>query len=124
MNVTGVLASVGLLLSAVLGESLWFVIGAFFILRMGQAIRRPIYSQLKNDLIPSDVRATTLSLISVLDSAFDLIVFGLLSVIALKGLTGILLASSVVALIGTLTPIQRKVKGSSKIVTTSSTDFD
>ena len=124
MNVTGGLASLGLLLSALLGESLWFVIGAFFILRVGQAIRRPIYSQLKNDLIPSDVRATTLSLISVLDSAFDLILFGLLSVIALKGLTGILLASSVIALIGTLTPLQRKVKVSSKIAPTSSMDFD
>ncbi|WP_456275181.1 MFS transporter [Bacillus sp. AK128] len=109
MNITGSLAALGLLLSALLGESLWFVIGAFFILRMGQAIRRPIYSQLKNDLIPSEIRATTLSLISVLDSAFDLIIFGLLSVIALKGITGILLASSLIALIGTLTPIQTKM---------------
>ncbi|MBM7663484.1 MFS family permease [Bacillus mesophilus] len=111
MNVTGGLAAVGLLLSALLGELLWIVIGAFFILRMGQAIRRPIYSQLKNDLIPSEIRATTLSLISVLDSAFDLIIFGLLSLIALKGLTGILIASSVIALIGTITPIQIKNSG-------------
>jgi hypothetical protein len=91
MNVTGGLAALGLLLSAIFGESLWLVMGAFFVLRMGQVIRSPIYSQLKNDLIPSEIRATTLSLISVLDSAFDLIIFGLLSVIALKGLTGILI---------------------------------
>ncbi|MFE8700469.1 MFS transporter [Cytobacillus sp. FJAT-54145] len=106
MTLTGALAAIGLFLSAMMGESLWIIIGAFFVLRMGQAIRRPIYSQLKNDLIPSEIRATTLSLISVLDSAFDLIVFGLLSVVALKGLTGILIASSVIALIGTITPIQ------------------
>ncbi|WP_421385197.1 MFS transporter [Bacillus salacetis] len=108
MNLTGGLAALALFLSAVLRESLWIVLGAFFVLRLGQAMRGPIYSQLKNDLIPSDIRATTLSLISVLDSAFDLIVFGLLSAVAFKGITGILLASSLVALIGTLTPIKSK----------------
>jgi hypothetical protein len=46
----------------------------------------------------------------VLDSAFDLIIFGLLSVVAVKGVSGILLASSFIALIGTLTPLQKKVK--------------
>ncbi|WP_456270975.1 MFS transporter [Bacillus sp. AK031] len=108
MNVTGALAAIGLLLSALYGKSLWIVLGSFFVLRLGQAMRGPIYSQLKNDLIPSEIRATTLSLISVLDSAFDLIVFGLLSIVAFKGVTGILLASSFVALVGTLTPIQWK----------------
>ena len=108
MNVTGGLAALGLLLSALYEESLWIVLGAFFVLRLGQAMRGPIYSQLKNDLIPSKIRATTLSLISVLDSAFDLIVFGILSVVAYQGITGILLASSALALIGTLTPIKRK----------------
>jgi MFS family permease len=108
MNVTGAVAALALFLSAVYGESLWVVLGAFFLLRLGQAMRGPIYSQLKNDLIPSEIRATTLSLISVLDSAFDLVVFGLLSVIAFKGITGILVVSSIVALIGTLTPIHYK----------------
>lgn len=110
MGVTGGLAALGLFFSALFGESLWLVIGAFFVLRIGQAIRGPIYSQLKNDLIPSNIRATTLSLISVLDSAFDLFIFGLLSIAAMKGVNGILLASSFIALIGTLTPLQKKVK--------------
>ncbi|MFC5463469.1 MFS transporter [Lederbergia graminis] len=110
MSVTGVLAAFGLFLSALFGDSLWLVLGAFFVLRIGQALRRPIYSQLKNDLIPSDIRATTLSLLSVLDSAFDLVVFGILSFVAFNGLTGILLASSIFALIGTLTPIQIKAR--------------
>ncbi|MCT2535717.1 MFS transporter [Aquibacillus koreensis] len=110
MFVTGILSFIGLLLSALYGESLWLVLGAFFVLRIGQTIRRPIYSQLKNDLIPSEVRATTISLIAVLDSTFDLIVFGFLSLIAFNGLTSILLASSLIALVGTLTPIQMKKK--------------
>jgi MFS family permease len=106
MWVTGSLAAVGLFLSAMFCESLWIVIGAFFMIRFGQAIRHPIYSQLTNDLIPSPIRATTLSLISVLDSAFDLILFGLLSSIAFNGLNGILLACSVIALVGSLIPIK------------------
>lgn len=110
MTITGGLAAVGLCLSAMFGEILWLVIGAFFIIRISQSMRYPIYSQLSNDLIPSNIRATTLSLISVLDSAFDLVIFGLLSVIAINGLTHILIASSIIALIGTLIPIQRVKK--------------
>ncbi|MBB6452478.1 MFS family permease [Salirhabdus euzebyi] len=116
MFVTGILAAIGLFVSAVFGETLWIVLGAFFLLRIGQAMRGPIYSQLKNDLIPSEIRATTLSLISVLDSAFDLIVFGMLSLVAFDGLTGILIASSLIALAGTLTPIQRRVKREGQLV--------
>ncbi|MFS0864659.1 MFS transporter [Fredinandcohnia sp. 179-A 10B2 NHS] len=119
MSVTGGLAALGLFLSAIYGESIWIVIGAFFVLRLGQSIRGPIYSQLKNDLIPSDIRATTLSLLSVLDSAFDLIVFGLLTAAAFNGLTGLLIASSIVALLGTITPIKwrSKASGSEKDLT-------
>jgi MFS family permease len=107
MGITGWLAAVGLFLSAILGETLWVVLGAFFMIRIGQAMRYPIYSQLTNDLIPSHIRATTLSLISVLDSAFDLVIFGILSSIAFNGLNGILLACGAIALLGTLIPIQK-----------------
>jgi|GEM_PF-696910 len=107
MHLTGILTVLGLLLSAVFQQTLWMIIGAFFLLRFGQATRYPIYSQLSNDLIPSSVRATTISLLSVLDSAADLIVFGVLAIIAVKGLTDILLVSACVALIGMLFPIQR-----------------
>jgi MFS family permease len=107
MNITGGLAVLGLLVSAIYGETLWLVIGGFFIIRLSQTIRYPIYSQLTNDLIPSNIRATTLSLISVLDSAFDLVIFGLLMSVAVSGLTGILIASSFIALLGTITPIQK-----------------
>lgn len=108
MFVTGILAALGLFLSAIWGEMLWLVIGSFFVIRLGQTIRDPIYSQLSNDLIPSNVRATTLSLISVLDSALDLMIFGLLAVIALNNIKMILIVSSIIALAGTLIPIQKK----------------
>ncbi|GGE34521.1 hypothetical protein GCM10011391_11490 [Pullulanibacillus camelliae] len=107
MHLTGLLTVLGLFLSAVFQQTLGLILGAFFLLRIGQAMRYPIYSQWSNDLIPSSIRATTLSLLSVLDSAFDLIIFGSLSAIAIKGLTGILLASSGVALMGVLFLIKR-----------------
>jgi MFS family permease len=113
MNITGGLAVLGLVLSALFGQTLWIVLGAFFILKFVRAIRYPVYSQLSNDIIPSEVRATTISLLSILDSVCDLIVFGVISTIAIKGLTGILIGCAVLALIGTLLPfkaVKSKVK--------------
>ncbi|GIN87949.1 MFS transporter [Heyndrickxia sporothermodurans] len=108
MNMTGWLAVIGLLISAIFGEALWMIIGAFFVLRFVRAVRYPIYSQLSNDRIPSEVRATTISLLSILDSVFDLIVFGTLSIIASKGIIFIFIVCAIVATIGTLIPIKGK----------------
>lgn len=107
MNVTGFLAVGGLLLSALFEESLLMILGAFFILRFVRAIRYPIYTQLSNDLIPSQVRATTISLLSIVDSLLDLVVFGILSTVALSGYSNVLLGCAMIALIGTLLPIQK-----------------
>jgi MFS family permease len=109
MHATGLFAVAGLLLSAMLSQSLWVVIGAFFVLRYVRAIRYPIYSQLSNDLIPSGIRATTISLLSIVDSALDLLVFGILSVVALNGYEAVLYGSAAIALLGTFMPI-KKVK--------------
>ncbi|MDP5272968.1 MFS transporter [Chengkuizengella axinellae] len=112
MNLTGVLTVVGLLLSALFGETLWIVLGAFFILRFVRAIRYPIYSQLSNDLIPSDVRATTISLLSIIDSGLDLIIFGFLAGVALNGLNHILMICAAIAFIGTILPLKGRTKRS------------
>ncbi|WP_064093248.1 MFS transporter [Rossellomorea aquimaris] len=106
MNFSGMLAVIGLIVSAIFASSLWMIIGAFFVLRLVRALRYPIYSQLSNDLIPSKVRATTISLLSIVDSGLDLIVFGLLSTIALTGYSNVLIGCSLIALIGTLLPIR------------------
>ena len=107
MYITGFLAVGGLLLSALFADSLWIIIGSFFLLRWVRAVRYPIYSQLSNDLIPSNIRATTISLLSIIDSGMDLLVFGFLSYIAISGYTYILLSCSIIALIGTLLPIRK-----------------
>jgi MFS family permease len=106
MNLSGLLAVGGLLISGLFGSSLWIVLGAFFLLRLVRSIRYPIYSQLSNDLIPSGIRATTISLLSIVDSVLDLVVFGVLSTIALKGYPAVLIGCSFIALLGTLLPIK------------------
>ncbi|MEI4802987.1 MFS transporter [Bacillus sp. NPDC077411] len=111
MNVTGGLAVGGLLLSTFFGDTLWVILGAFFMLRFVRAIRYPIYSQLSNDIIPSHVRATTISLLSVLDSILDLIIFGTLSFVAVKSLPFVFAGCACIACIGTFLPIQKNAVG-------------
>lgn len=106
MNVTGGLAVLGLLLSTFYGNTLWVVLGAFFILRFVRAIRYPIYSQLSNDIIPSHVRATTISLLSILDSILDLVIFGTLSFLAVNELPFVFAGCACIACIGTILPIK------------------
>ncbi|PGZ96158.1 MFS transporter [Bacillus pseudomycoides] len=106
MNVTGGLAVGGLLLSTFYGNTLWVVLGAFFILRFVRAIRYPIYSQLSNDIIPSHVRATTISLLSILDSILDLVIFGTLSFLAVNELPFVFAGCACIACIGTILPIK------------------
>lgn len=107
LHVTGYLAVFGLLVSALFGEVLWIVLGAFFTLRFVRAVRYPIYSQLSNDIIPSHVRATTISLLSVVDSVLDLLIFGSLSLLAVHGLPVVFFGCALIALVGTLLPIRR-----------------
>ncbi|WP_282137688.1 MFS transporter [Rossellomorea aquimaris] len=106
MSVSGLLAVIGLLLSALFGSTLWIVLGSFFVLRLVRAIRYPIYAQLSNDLIPSGIRATTISLLSIVDSFLDLVVFGVLSTIAVTGYSTVLIGCAFIALLGTILPIK------------------
>ncbi|ARI75533.1 MFS transporter [Halobacillus mangrovi] len=106
---TGMLATGGLFIVALFDTYLWVVFGVLLVLKLVSAIRYPVYSQLSNDVIPSNVRATTISLLSILDSGFDLIIFTTVSGIALGGFTPMFLACAGIALVGTLIPI--KVKG-------------
>jgi MFS family permease len=110
MYITGIMAIIGLLLSAFFGESLYIVLGAVFMLRFVRAIRYPIYSQLSNDLIPSHIRATTISLLSIVDSVLDLIIFSSLSAVAVFGASYLYLGCAIIAAIGTCLPIPKKVK--------------
>ncbi|MGA9290706.1 MAG: MFS transporter, partial [Anaerobacillus sp.] len=94
--------------AAVFQNQLWMILFVVLFLRWVGAIRYPIYSQLSNNIIPSHVRATTISLLSILDSSFDILVFLLLTGFAHKGIQGVLIGASCIALFGSFLPIQKK----------------
>lgn len=104
---TGFLSVLGLLFASLIGNQLLFALIAFLILRLTRAIRYPIYSQLSNEWIPSKIRATTISLLSIVDSVADLIIFSTAAIVAAFGLPKLFLACAGIALIGTLLPIKR-----------------
>ncbi|WP_270182242.1 MFS transporter [Alkalihalobacillus sp. CinArs1] len=108
MYASGFLSAGGLLVAALFQDTLWLILGVILFLRWIGAIRYPIYSQLSNDIIPSHVRATTISLLSILDSIFDLIVFLSLLLFAGEGVSGILIGASIIALFGSIIPIQKR----------------
>jgi len=110
MYTSGLLSAFGLLLAALFQNQLWIILSMVLFLRWVGAIRYPIYSQLSNNIIPSHVRATTISLLSILDSLFDLVIFLLLISFAAEGIQGILFGGAAVALIGAALPIQQREK--------------
>lgn len=106
--VTGMIAVAGLIGVALFHSALWVVLSVIFLLKLVSAIRYPVYSQLSNDVIPSNVRATTISLLSILDSCFDLVVFTSIGLMAVNGFTAMFLGCAAIALIGVFIPIQVK----------------
>lgn len=78
------------------------------LLRFVRTVRYPVYAQLANDIIPSHVRATTISLLSlsIIDSVCDLIIFSSVAGIAVYGFEAMFLASAAIALVGSLLPIR------------------
>ncbi|MFZ3579483.1 MFS transporter [Virgibacillus sp. DJP39] len=107
LYVTGGMGVVALFLVAYFREILWFLILIMIILSFVRTVRYPIYSQLANDIIPSNVRATTISLLSIIDSVCDLIVFSSVAGIAVFGFEKMFLASAAIALIGSILPIRQ-----------------
>ncbi|CDQ18408.1 Fucose permease [Halobacillus karajensis] len=105
---TGMLAVIALIGVAFFHHSLSIMLLAMVSIKLTSAIRYPVYSQLANDLIPSHVRATTISLLSILDSIFDLIIFSTIMGIAHAGFTSMFLGCSLIAFIGTWIPINQK----------------
>lgn len=79
----------------------------FFIIRLSRMVRTPIYSQMTNDYIPSKNRATTLSLLSIGDSFFDVLFLTTFAGIATMGLPSILAGCAIACLIGVCIPLTK-----------------
>ncbi|WLR42044.1 MFS transporter [Bacillus carboniphilus] len=110
LHVTGGISVIGLLLVAYFRETLWILLLIMILLRFVRTIRYPVYSQLANDIIPSNVRATTISLLSIIDSVCDLIIFSSVAGIAVFGFNVLFLACAAIALVGSLIPIRPVAK--------------
>ncbi|MCH4827508.1 MFS transporter [Planococcus halocryophilus] len=106
LYVTGGIGVLGLLLVAYFRETLWILLIIMVFLRFVRTVRYPIYAKLANDIIPSHVRATTISLLSIIDSVCDLIIFSSIAGIAAFGFEKMFLACAAVALVGSLLPIK------------------
>ncbi|WMJ18739.1 MFS transporter [Geobacillus kaustophilus] len=106
MHATGALGVLALVIVALDGDALFSLFGAMVALRFVRTVRYPVYSQLSNDLIPSHVRATTISLLSIVDSLCDMLIFSSVGALATMGFSYLFLASAAVALIGCLMPIR------------------
>lgn len=106
---TGLLTATALFVAGAFLDNLMLAVVVFAIVRTGNAIRYPVYSQMTNDYIPSQSRATTISLLSMMDSILDVVIFSTLSFTAGFGLTVIFVASGIIIMIGSLIPVKEKL---------------
>ncbi len=104
---TGIATLIAFLVAS-MTKSILLALGLFFVLKLCNQIRYPVTSQIKNEHIPSGSRATTLSLLSMIDSFFDVIVFTSLGFISNMGLSYVFLGSAAVVFIGLLFPVRLK----------------
>ena len=107
LHVTGLLGVTALFVVALYGDTLMVLLLAMVVLRFVRTVRYPVYSQLSNDLIPSHVRATTISLLSIIDCVCDLLIFSSVATLATWGFKYLFLCCAAVALLGCMVPIRR-----------------
>lgn len=105
---TNILILLSYLAGALIDNTLITGLLLFFILTAANSLRLPFFVTLKNEYIPDGSRATTLSLLSMIDSAFDVIIFLSLAAVADLGIPIIFLGSAIVVFIGVLLPIKQK----------------
>jgi len=100
-----------LILAAFVGLIFWtsniiVVLLAYYILRLLGLVRSPIFSQIKNDYIPSGSRSTTLSLLSMIDSLLDVVILVSLSMVADIGLNVIFTGCLILVILGIFSPVK------------------
>ncbi|MGC5326155.1 MFS transporter [Brevibacillus sp. SYSU BS000544] len=109
MRLSGLAAVIALgIASFAFGQTLVFATIVFLVVRMTRVIRYPVFSQMTNEYIPSESRATTLSLLSIGDSVFDLLMLTIFAGIATMGMSPVFAISAVICTIGVLIPIREK----------------
>ncbi|WP_232697928.1 MFS transporter [Brevibacillus daliensis] len=110
MYATGAITVFLLLIASSLGQHLGMAILVFLLLRLMHTIRVPVYSQLSNEYIPSGSRATTLSMLSIWDAAFDVVLLSSFAFLSSYPSPLVYGACALICAIGTLISIKRQGK--------------
>lgn len=109
MQVTGWVIFASYVLILFVANNALVAILVAILIRVTRSIRFPLYSQLSNEYISSGSRATSLSLLSVLDSVFDLVLLlSIIFTVSEKGLFAILMGCAIFTFIGNCFPVTPK----------------
>jgi predicted MFS family arabinose efflux permease len=107
---SGVLIIASYVLTVIFDHSTVVFILAVLVIRAARSIRWPISSNLGNQYISTGSRATTLSLLSILNSVFDVVLIGSLAVVSKWGIPEIFWGCAVISLLGLLFPVRKKAR--------------
>lgn len=114
MYISGALIIASYVSTVIFDHSLAVFIMSGLMIRAARSIRWPISSNIGNQYISTGSRATTLSMLSILDSVFDVIFIGSLAVVSKWGISDIFWGCAVISLLGILFPVRKK-KNPSKV---------
>lgn len=106
VRLLGLIVLAALAAAGAAGDSLIIGLTAWLGLKAAGAVRSPVISGIQNELIPSEGRATTLSVLSAVDSAFDLLVVPLMAGLATFGLPTLFLGGAAVVGVALLLPLR------------------
>lgn len=107
---TGIIIGSAFLSGYLFEPGIFIAIYLFFSVKIFFWLRYPLFQQIKNDYIPSNSRATTLSLLSMVDSTFDVFILGSIYLGAVNnlGIQNIFLVCSLIIFTGLLFPVRIK----------------
>ena len=112
-NIT-LLTGMGILAAFIAGvllpRSLATALFVFFTIKLSFWIRYPVFGHIKNYYIPSVSRATTLSIFSMIDSLFDIVILSIMGVLSQMGIQKIFIFCAVIVFIGLCFPVRIRQK--------------
>ena len=108
--ITGIMIAIAFAAGGLFPASVALALFVFFAVKIFFWLRYPLFQQIKNDYIPSNSRATTLSLLSMVDSTFDVVILGTLGLISGYGIQNVFLVCGIIVIIGLLFPVRVKVE--------------
>ncbi|MCG8570716.1 MAG: MFS transporter [Spirochaetes bacterium] len=105
MFVTGFIVLIAILLVIIFKSNLYLLLILIPIISVFSFIREPVYSSLANEYIPTENRATTHSLLSIIDSLLDVVVVSIICVTLADHYIYIYIGAAVLVLLGIVFPI-------------------